>query len=397
MARVLFLLHDKKTDGKYSILLYYRCAVGRPYRKLVGETIALRSWSKKTQRAIGSVPGAFELNRYLDELEGNVVEAVRKIRVSGRRITRELIISELTGVKLEFWDYVDKFKESPPPTVGEGTLKVYKRMFDNLRLIQPNLSFSDIGQGTVDAYIRKRRKDRMNDSTIRTELNKLRAFVRHAEKAGVIASAPVLELNISGIDPDEIYLNEDEILRMYKLIGNLSNYPGLDVFARLFVLGTQVGVRVSDLEINPEHIKTTTAGGRALKTAHLKNEKTNSSVVIPLTPLAEEILKHFKWRVPPFKDQDLNDAVKILARLAGIKEQCVWREKIDGEIVETVYEKWQLVSSHTMRRSFATNLYKRGAPSLMIMKITGHKKESSFLKYIRVSKQEAAEEISKYF
>ena len=53
--------------------------------------------------------------------------------------------------------------------------------------------------------------------------------------------------------------------------------------------------------------------------------------------------------------------------------------------------KYELISSHTGRRSFATNMYKRGLPTLMIMSITGHNTEISFLKYIKVRQQEHAQ------
>lgn len=55
-----------------------------------------------------------------------------------------------------------------------------------------------------------------------------------------------------------------------------------------------------------------------------------------------------------------------------------------------LYKKYQLVGMHTGRRSFATNMYKRGFPTIGIMKLTGHTTESNFLKYIKVSPEENA-------
>ena len=52
--------------------------------------------------------------------------------------------------------------------------------------------------------------------------------------------------------------------------------------------------------------------------------------------------------------------------------------------------KWELVTTHTARRSFATNMYKSGFPTLSIMKITGHQTESAFLLYIKVTSEENA-------
>jgi integrase len=55
-----------------------------------------------------------------------------------------------------------------------------------------------------------------------------------------------------------------------------------------------------------------------------------------------------------------------------------------------------LVSSHTARRSFATNYYLQGFPTIDLMKITGHRTERSFLKYIRVSKLDTAKRLSEH-
>ena len=67
------------------------------------------------------------------------------------------------------------------------------------------------------------------------------------------------------------------------------------------------------------------------------------------------------------------------------------RMKIASKPKEELYS---LISSHTARRSFATNYYLQGFPTLDLMKITGHKTEKSFLKYIRVSKLDTAMRLS---
>jgi integrase len=69
--------------------------------------------------------------------------------------------------------------------------------------------------------------------------------------------------------------------------------------------------------------------------------------------------------------------------ISSIKTQGYNRE-------ELTRMKFEMVSSHTARRSFASNAYKAGVPSLAIRSITGHKSESSFLNYIKVSEEEQA-------
>ena len=62
-----------------------------------------------------------------------------------------------------------------------------------------------------------------------------------------------------------------------------------------------------------------------------------------------------------------------------------------GKEVITTKHKYTCVSTHTARRSFATNSYLRGIDTLLIMAITGHKTESEFLKYIKLPQDEKAE------
>ena len=52
--------------------------------------------------------------------------------------------------------------------------------------------------------------------------------------------------------------------------------------------------------------------------------------------------------------------------------------------------KYELITTHTARRSFATNQFLLGVPSITIMAMTGHRTEKSFMKYIKVTKREHA-------
>jgi integrase len=55
------------------------------------------------------------------------------------------------------------------------------------------------------------------------------------------------------------------------------------------------------------------------------------------------------------------------------------------------YKRYELLCSHTARRTFATNEYKAGTPAISIMAITGHKTEKDFLKYIKLNSKEHAQ------
>lgn len=120
-------------------------------------------------------------------------------------------------------------------------------------------------------------------------------------------------------------------------------------------------------------------------------QKTKERVVIPLHPKVAYILR--KWGgAPKMPLPEFNRLLKEVCRAAGI----VQTVKILRNGKEEKHEKWELISSHTARRTAATNMYKCGIPSISIMKITGHRTESNFLKYIRLSKEENAEALANH-
>ena len=156
----------------------------------------------------------------------------------------------------------------------------------------------------------------------------------------------------------------------------------------LFLIGCYTGLRVSDFSrLSKSHI------GHHIT---IKTHKTGTPVVIPIHPVVREIIDNGFNLTDTISDQKLNEQIKELCRLANITEKVMVNRNEGGRDIEHVLPKYKLVSSHTARRSFATNAYKAGVPTIGIMKLTGHTKESTFLKYIKVSAQENAEMLSQH-
>ena len=100
-------------------------------------------------------------------------------------------------------------------------------------------------------------------------------------------------------------------------------------------------------------------------------------------------------------DQRFNEYIKIIAEKAGLTQYVEGAKITEFKINENgkevkihrkqfkKYPKYELVTSHICRRSFATNLYGK-IDTLTIMKITGHKTERQFLEYIKITPKEYA-------
>lgn len=183
-------------------------------------------------------------------------------------------------------------------------------------------------------------------------------------------------------ESDSIYLNENDLQQLYNL--DLSKKPRLEKVRDLFLVGCWTGCRFGDLpKINPYNIH----DGRI----HLIQAKTDKKVIIPLHEVVKQILEKYDYELPKvITNQKFNQYIKEAAEEAGIKESVFKRITKGGIEQDTKYQKWELITTHTARRSFATNLYKSGFASQSIMQITGHKTETSFLKYIKVQPEEHA-------
>lgn len=178
--------------------------------------------------------------------------------------------------------------------------------------------------------------------------------------------------------------------------------PALDNARDWLVIGCYVGQRVSDLlNITTKNI----VYKNGLNLIELVQQKTNKTVLIPISEPVQQILDKRGGEFPyKISATHFNLHIKEVAKIAGINE--VIEGAKTGEIKmgdKTVhrkilgkFEKWELVTSHICRRSFATNYYGEMVTSLII-NITGHSTEKQFLEYVGKPPIDHAQQIAEYF
>jgi integrase len=250
-----------------------------------------------------------------------------------------------------------------------------------------DLDFYDSFKSFLEAYRSKRIKNGLALNTVGKKIQTLKIFLNEATARGINTNLKYQSSRFMAVTEgsENIYLNVQEIEAIYNL--DLSDKPKLDRVRDLFIVGCWTGLRFSDWhKVRPDNIEngfiTLTQG------------KTGNPVVIPIHPTVEKILDKYDGNLPkPITNQKFNEYLKQVAKLADFQEAITKQITRAGKKQTTVYLKWQLVTTHTARRSFATNMYKAGIPSITIMAITGHRTETAFLKYIKVTPQEHAEKL----
>lgn len=184
---------------------------------------------------------------------------------------------------------------------------------------------------------------------------------------------------------DEIALTAEERNIIYNL--DLSSDLSLDRVRDWFLLLCCCGCRYSDLL----NISRWDRDGDLFV---INQEKTDDVAYIPIHPIVESIIQKYCGNIPtPISNQKFNDAIKQVAKLAELNQIETKYRTIGGQKVAEKLVRWQRVSSHTGRRTFATIEYRNGTPIQSIMAVTGHKTEESLINYIKVDKREHAQHL----
>lgn len=266
-------------------------------------------------------------------------------------------------------------------------LSFYDGFIQYLQEAHPVKSSHPKGKVTDTQGLDKKKEKKLAVNTIGKKIQTLKIFLNAAKEEGKNSFDGYKSKKFVAMseDSETIYLNESELTTIYE--HDFSKNPSLDRVRDLFLVGCWTGCRFSDIgQITPESI---TDG-----LIHLKQYKTGKKVIIPLHPIVTAILNKYDGCLPKaISNQKFNKSLKDIAEAAKINEM-THKAITKGDVkVSTSYKKHELVTTHTARRSFATNLYKSGFPTLSIMAITGHTTEKSFLKYIKVTPDEHAKKL----
>ena len=203
---------------------------------------------------------------------------------------------------------------------------------------------------------------------------------------GVIPPIDLKHFKVVEEETDAIYLSEKELSTIHEL--DLSDDKQLEEIRDVFITGCFTGLRYSDLStLSPEHIDLDN------EIINLKQRKVHKAVIIPMIDYVPEILKKYNYDLPKIPRYIFNERVKELGRRAKLKQKIEVVRKKGKEREKRVYEKWEMISSHTCRRSFCTNMYLSGFPAGELMRISGHKSPSAFMRYIKVDNLQAAKRL----
>lgn len=406
---IYFYLDSNKNNknSKKTIYCYVREGREKPLIFNTREKVNPNNWNKITKRAIttgkGKFDGAKELNLYLDSFENSIKKAVREIKADNvsiefEEIKRKLLEKFSNKTTANIFDALDLFIKVRKNDLTESTLNKFTNLKKLLIEFQnknyTKLSFGAIDLSFYDAFVNHMiyvRKNKLNSNSAYKNIALLKTFLAWSYDRGLNKYDYFRKFKKREFTVDIVTLSEKELKQLEDLDLSGEENLRLDRTRDLFLFGCYTGARFSDIfNINRSDIKE--------NVWFLRQVKTKYTTEIPLIDEAVNILRkyeHFEKPLPVITNQKLNQYLKELCEKAKLFAPVRITEQKGNQTIENVYQKYELITTHTARRTFITLSLTKGMNAQIVMSITGHKSYNSFKKYVNLvttDKQKALKE-----
>jgi integrase len=332
------------------------------------------------------------ISEYMKEMEkANKTPSQRTISLKIKNICAEKTILYPESSLLYFVQlYIDSKKE----IISSSTYKRYKVFFHLIEKfegsIMERLYIDTIDGRFIKKFIFFGKEEAYSENTIYRSIHFIRTILNFAERKGIRTSVQELEIRREKQQRDIVTLNEQEILEIKK-----ADLPKELQSARDWLLiSCYTGQRISDfMEFSIE--KLVEVNGETC--ISFIQKKTKKKMLLPLHPVVLNVIKKNGNRFPQkIALPAYNEHIKKIALLVGLTEPVRVKKRNGYRAENILLEKWEALSSHIGRRSFATMFYGK-IPTPLLMEATGHTTEQMFLRYINPIDPERILSLSKYF
>lgn len=425
MASVTFLLKEPNSDKPSLIYMIFR-NLGDKLKVSTKQRVLTKYWDFEKRRLIDSkkVPGYLELNMILDNMENRMMDIYRRLLNDNQEISMELLRKIFVGneeakTEILLVDYIKDYiknvktiyRKNTPYPIKERTKQKYQstlnKLIDYEVKFKKKLTFNDIDikfhlsfiQFLRENYTREIDEEEigMGENTVGKHIKVLKTFLNNATEDGINKKLVFRHKKFTAPSEvtEKIYLNTQDLSKLYRL--DLSEKKRLEKVRDLFLIGCFTAFRYSDLSgLSKNDIYDNDIG----KSIKIKTVKTFDNAVLPVHRVVKEILDRYEGQLPPsMTNQKMNVYLKELGEEAKIDNPVKVTYLKGGKRITKVFKKYELITTHTARRTFATNLYLGGTPLHIIIQYTQHKDIATLMDYIGAEAEEAANRLteSDYF
>lgn len=398
--KVSFYLSNEKSKKSTSILVL--CSVLS--KKIKVQTLIKvnpKDWNTKAQRLRTrfDVDNAAGVNKYLDDLTRQVNDMRLQMVAEGSLTAERFKVNLQALVKGDSQVDPDKVTLLQYYEVVAGNRKPIraKKIRSKANVLQEffdyqgrSYDFRDVDQKMYYDLLKWGNEVRgWRDGTFGDHINVLQTVLNEGLELGIHTNRAHQGKKFKVITEkiDHPYLTPDELLQLLEVSG-LSDMA--EACRDVFYCQCKLLLRFSDSGIQAGSLFER-SGTMYLRK---RTSKTSTPIVIPCPPSVIRILEKYDFQPPELINQVYNRNIKAVCEKAGINSPFTYQYKKSGEHISITKPKFELITTHTARRSAATNMYMAGIPVKFIMDLGGWKKYETFMGYISITQEETAYEIS---
>ncbi|PRB06700.1 integrase [Chryseobacterium sp. MYb7] len=387
-------IHLKITDNQKNKIYNFRTDL----------CISEENWDKEKQRPINIYLKKYKiLNAKLDRIKKKVTRYIDHQEADHKKVLRREISCKIkkicNGMKEPLQEntllyYMQWYIDSKKDLICHSTYKRYKVFFRLLERFEGFLCKSvyieDMDSDFIRDFMIFGKQEEYSENTIYRTIHFIKTILNFVERKGIRTCVRELELRREKQKKEVITLTEKEIIKIQK-----TDVPEeLQAAKDWLLISCYTGQRFSDfIRFSTQQIHII-EGKTCLSFAQ---QKTKKEIFLPLHPKVLHIIERNKNCFPKIMDiQHYNRSIKEIAKLAHLNESLKSRKRIGYRSREVQTEKWEALSSHIGRRSFATNFYGK-IPTPLLMEATGHSTEQMFLRYINPVNKDRILSLSNYF
>jgi len=413
----------KKEKTSLRAFVYNR---GQEYRVSVGESVLTKYWNENKNRCklVREYPEGPIINKNLDDIEKIIMDIVNtyglvtpsesQVRTDFKNYRKKIDINAGAIIDDEknqyIVDFAKKFTEESNRKIT--TKKSYQTAINKLieyeKKYKTRLHFVDIDINFYNKFHKWMIENNYSKNYIGAVIKEIKTFMNQSfeNKLHSFDGYKHKEFKTEKEEIDTIYLNNEEIEKIYNLNfteelllkngfkndkNNLKHaIISLKEERDRFLIGCFTALRHSDYS----RIDTLNFNDDLISIWTVKKDK---KVYIPIHYRLKEILRRRNNILPAkISEQKHNEHLKIIGRLAGIDSDVLLTKTRGGKRENITGKKYEFITSHTCRRSGATNMYLSGIDVKFIQDILGHSKVEQTLKYIKVSAEENAKRLQNH-
>lgn len=394
------------TPQKESLIMMHFSSRGKRFKKSIGYKCPLNQWDVSRQRVKtnkGMMSNAYKVNKLIDEIRAFTEDTLSSMKnnglldvdclanlISGKINGSDNDIEQQENAKIVV--YCENLIEAKKNTIGITTYRSYRQTLRLLSLYEKKhkeiLKFDEINLSFYRKFVTLLEDEDYSLNSIGKHIKNLKIFLNDALINGVSSNTIFKNRSFKVLKETttDVYLSEAEIETLAKK--DFSNRPRIELARDIFLIGCYTGQRVSDYNgLTNENIEILD-GHKFIK---VRQKKTDTTVLIPITTDIQKIMSRYDNNFPPkLSEPILRRNIKTACSTVGFKETVNISYTKGGKAIKKGVPKYNLVKTHTARRSFCTNHYAAGKSIQDIMLFSGHKTEREFYKYIRIEKEQQA-------